>query len=677
MWFTLDLQVAEIVKRKHCSLMKKYRILFYFIAFFVFLRSPLRAEPVLPHLFSDHMVIQRETEIRIWGWADAGEKISVSLGAGSGQAITNADGRWRVTLPAMRAGGPFTLLVQDKKTIVFRDVMRGEVWVASGQSNMAYALSGATGGEKEISHATYPGIRFFTVPKKIAVEPQSDTLPAAWEVCSPEIAKSFSAVSYFFASDLHKVLGVPVGIILSAWPGTAGEEWTDSDSLRREPALKPIVERWDASASYVKSYAAHPAEFSIEFDDFELIRVGNDPQGPLSLSNFDDGAAQMATGGNWAYDWQGAPDSVFELVTPGRGGRGFAARARGALDGTSSSRIKASFKQDNSALDLSSFAGIRFWVRGTGGFLFQTLQPTIQDSDDYSTGTFQATPEWKQVTIWFKDLKQAGWGISVPLTLNALAGFAIINMTTIGATPRPPSGLYEGMIAPLQSYRIRGAIWYQGEGNTWRAYQYRTLLPALIAGWRNGWKEGDFPFLIVQLPNHGESPELGDSIWAELREAQLLTAKTVPNTGLAVTIDVGDPHNLHPPRKEEIGYRLAVWVLGTTYNKKIVYSGPVYDSMQIVGGEIKIHFLYSGAGLEARDGSLKGFSIAGTDRKFHWGNARIDGESIVVSSPDVMSPVAVRYAWAGSPECNLYNKEGLPASPFRTDDWPIASFGNN
>ncbi len=369
MWFTLDLQVAEIVKRKHCSLMKKYRILFYFIAFFVFLRSPLRAEPVLPHLFSDHMVIQRETEIRIWGWADAGEKISVSLGAGSGQAITNADGRWRVTLPAMRAGGPFTLLVQDKKTIVFRDVMRGEVWVASGQSNMAYALSGATGGEKEISHATYPGIRFFTVPKKIAVEPQSDTLPAAWEVCSPEIAKSFSAVSYFFASDLHKVLGVPVGIILSAWPGTAGEEWTDSDSLRREPALKPIVERWDASASYVKSYAAHPAEFSIEFDDFELICVGNDPQGPLSLSNFDDGAAQIATGGNWTYDWQGAPDSVFELVTPGRGGRGFAARARGALDGTSSSRIKAGFNADNGPVD-------HFSVRWTGYFVPRT-------DDDY------------------------------------------------------------------------------------------------------------------------------------------------------------------------------------------------------------------------------------------------------------------------------------------------------
>src|SRR5467141_3013828 len=386
--------------------MKKYRILFYFIAFFVFLRSPLRAEPVLPHLFSDHMVIQRETEIRIWGWADAGEKISVSLGAGSGQAITNADGRWRVTLPAMRAGGPFTLLVQGKKTIVFRDVMRGEVWVASGQSNMTYALSGATGGEKEVSHATYPGIRFFTVPREIAIVPQTDTLPAAWEVCSPETAKSFSAVSYFFARELHKELGVPVGIILSAWPGSAGEEWMDPDSLRREPVLKPIAERWDASATEVKSYAAHPAEFSMEFDDFELLRAGNDSDDPVILSNFDDGTALVSTGGNWSYDWQGAPHSVFELLAPGRGGKGFAARVKGTLDGASSSRIIASFRQDNSAFNLTSFAGIRFWVRGNGSFQFRTLQPTIQDYDDYSTGDFQATPEWKQMTIWFKDLKQ-------------------------------------------------------------------------------------------------------------------------------------------------------------------------------------------------------------------------------------------------------------------------------
>jgi sialate O-acetylesterase len=226
-------------------------------------------------------------------------------------------------------------------------------------------------------------------------------------------------------------------------------------------------------------------------------------------------------------------------------------------------------------------------------------------------------------------------------------------------------------------YRIRGALWYQGESNTQRAFQYRSLLPALIRGWRAGWKEGDFPFLIVQLPNQGRSAEFADSWWAELREAQLFTAKTVPNTGLAVTIDVGESGNLHPPRKQEIGERLARWALGTTYERKLVYSGPLYENMRVEGKEIRIHFQHAGSSrLEMKGEPPQGFTIAGTDKKFHRATARIDGTSIVVSSPEVEAPVAVRYAWADSPECNLFNKEGLPASPFRTDDWPAATFSN-
>jgi sialate O-acetylesterase len=337
--------------------------------------------------------------------------------------------------------------------------------------------------------------------------------------------------------------------------------------------------------------------------------------------------------------------------------------------------LHASFQSGNSPTDLSAFAGIRFWVRGNGTWQFQMLQPTISDWDNYSAEMQHATPEWRQVTIWFKDLKQEGCGVAEPFTPHALTGFVLANMTAAGDPPRPPSGLFYGMITPLEGYRVRGAIWYQGEGNTWHAYQYRTLLPSLIQGWRKAFAEPDFPFLIVQLPNLGSSPELGDSIWAELREAQLLTAKSVPNTGLAVTIDLGDAKNLHPPRKAEIGQRLALWALGTTYGRKIVYSGPLYDSMKIAGNAIRIHFRYPGSGLQARGDVLKGFAIAGGDGKFHWADAKIDGDEIVVSSPEVPAPVGVRYAWAGSPECNLYNKDGLPASPFRTDDWPGESAG--
>jgi sialate O-acetylesterase len=640
---------------------------------FLSIGSPLSAQPTLPHLFSDHMVLQRDGDIRVWGWAEPGEAISVSLAGRSKETTAAADTRWSVSLPAMHAGGPFTLVVRGKKTIELRDVLIGDVWIASGQSNMTYALSGAAGAAEEIPAASYPQMRFFTVPKKIALEPQPDTLPASWEICTPDSAKSFSAVAYFFARDLHKALGIPVGVILSAWPGTAGEEWTDPESLRRDAVLRPIVERWEGSAPDVKAFAAEPEEVSLEFDDFELLRSGAGEA--TMLSSFDDGASRTTTGGAWTYDWQEAPETTFELISPGRGGSGFAARISGKMDGASSSRLNATFAPDDSPVDLSTYAGIRYWIRGTGMSQLQMLQPTISDWDNYAAETIRATPEWKQVTVWFKDLKQDGWGVVQPFTPNALTGFLLNNLPTVGDPGRPPSGLYEGMITPLLPYRIRGAIWYQGESNTWRADQYRTLLPSLIQGWRKNFAEPDLPFLIVQLPDLGQSPELGDSVWAELRDAQLHTLKSVPNTGLAVTIDVGDPKNLHPPRKMEIGQRLALWALATTYGRKIVYSGPIYDSMKIAGNTIRVRFRSVGDGLEAHGDALKGFSIAGADRRFHWADARIDGGEIVVSSVDVSQPVAVRYAWAGSPECNLYNKNGLPASPFRTDDWPGQSTG--
>jgi sialate O-acetylesterase len=633
----------------------------------------LAAQPILPHIFSDHMVFQRDKPIAIWGLADPGEKISVSLGSNTRQSVASGDGRWKMILPAMPAGGPYVLRVEGRKIIELKDVMIGEVWIASGQSNMTYALSGATGGAEEISNAANPQIRYFTVPKLVSLVPQNDTPLAAWEVSSPATARNFSAVGYFFAKKLYASLGVPIGIILSAWPGSMGEEWTDPDLLRREPILQPIFRKWDELQPSQKAAATEPTEFALEFDDFELLPAPDGSRPSMPLSNFDDGSSRTRTGGAWSYEWESAPQSVFELAAPGRGGSGFAARVNGKLEGSGSSALEASYHQDHSPAELSEFAGVKFWVRGNGSFRFQSLQPTIYDYDDYSTALLHATPDWKPITIWFKDLKQDGWGVVMPFTPNALSGFRLSILTAAGDVSRPPSGLYEGMIVPLQGYPIRGAIWYQGEGNTTRAFQYRTLLPALIAGWRKGWGEGDMPFLIVQLPNQGESPELGDSIWAELREAQLLTAQTVPNTGLAVSIDVGDPRNLHPPRKAEIGERLALWALGTTYGKNIVYSGPLYDSFHVESNRIRIHFKFTGSGLRPQGQQLNGFSIAGSDRKFHWAKAEIDGNDVIVSSEDVPAPVGVRFAWADSPDCNLFNAEGLPASPFRTDDWPRAS----
>jgi sialate O-acetylesterase len=633
----------------------------------------LDAEPRLPHLFSDHMVLQRDIELRIWGWADVGEPIEVNLAGASRKTAAAGNGRWSVLLPPFPAGGPFVIEVRGKKTLRLKDVMIGEVWVASGQSNMTYAVSGAVNAGEEIAKANDPALRFFTVPKRIAVADQADTLAAVWEVSTSETATKFSAVAYFFARDLRRSLGVPVGVILSAWPGTQAEEWTKPELLRGDPTLQPIVSRWDSASSDAKEFAAGVRRFALDFDDFELLPV-KPGSAAVSFGNFDDQPSGKFPGSAWSYSWEDAPSSGFELVAPGRGGKGYLARISGALSGADDSRWVFRVRPDGAPVDLSAFAGVRFWVRGNGAFVFRTLQPSISDWDNFSAGLLKATPEWKQTSIWFKDLKQAGWGVQENLTLHQISGFSISVMTDLEDRPRPPSGLYAGMIAPLMEYQIRGALWYQGEGNTQRAFQYRSLLPALIRGWRAGWKEGDFPFLIVQLPNQGHSAEFADSWWAELREAQLLTAKSVPNAGLAVTIDVGEAGNLHPPRKEEIGERLALWALGTTYGKKLEYSGPLYESMRVEGKGIRIHFQHLGSGLQVKGEILQGFAIAGTDKKFHRAIAHIDGNSVVVSSPEVEVPVAVRYAWADSPECNLFNRENLPASPFRTDEWPGATF---
>ena len=658
-----------------CARAERGRSFFLGLLFAVILVPALRAEPRLPHLFSDHMVLQRDAPINVWGWAAPGESIAVSLAGETRATLAGSDSRWKISLPALAAGGPFVLQVRGTKTIVIKDVLIGEVWVASGQSNMTYALANAAGAAQEILKANDSNLRFFTVPRIIALDPQTDTLPAAWEISSPETARTFSAVAYYFARDLRRALGVPIGVILSAWPGTQAEDWTRLAVLRSDPVLQPIAARWDATSEENHSFAARGRDMSLEFDEFELL-PGDSPASPVSFSNFDNGAATVSTGGSWSYSWDTAPETQFELTAPGRGGQGYAAKISGRLNGAGYARWLATLLPDGSPANMAAYSGIRFWVRGQGSFGFRTLQPTIFDWDDYASPIFHATRDWQQVTILFKDLKQAGWGVHAPLTLDQLNGFVLECLTDLDGPTRPPSSLREGMIAPLQNYRMRGAIWYQGEGNTPRAFQYRSLLPAMIRDWREGWNEGDFPFLIVQLPNQGRSEEFGDSWWAELREAQLLTAKTVPNVGLAVSIDVGEAGNLHPPRKEEIGQRLALWALGGTYGKKIAYSGPLYDRMSVEGSEIRLHFLQTGSGLAIHGDALNGFTVAGRDRKFHRAVARIEGDSVVVSSAEVEAPAAVRYAWGDSPECNLYNKDGLPASPFRTDDWPGATFAN-
>jgi sialate O-acetylesterase len=629
------------------------------------------ADPVLPHLISDHAVFQQNRDIHIWGNADPAERITISFANQTASTLADSAGRWSLELAPMHAGGPFTLLVAGKKVVKIKDVLIGEVWVASGQSNMTFALTDSTGAAEELSKADYPEVRLFTVAKKVSLQNQPDTLPAVWQPCTPESAREFSAVAYYFGRDLHNKLKIPIGIIESAWPGTTIEEWIAPAAADADPSIKPILNDWNRMQQ--NPFAEERQGVDLQFDDFELLTASPDHEKTLHLADFEDASTRNALGGYASYNSSSAPNTAFALVSPGRGGHGLAARVSGGLDASDDSRVSMRFHTDNSPADLARYAGIRFWVRGTGSFRFRSIQPTITDWDDYATQPIHASSDWTQVTIWFRDLRQEGWGVTREFTRQSLTGFVLECMPASGYPTRPATGLYHGMITPLLAYPFRGVIWYQGESNALQADHYRRLLPDLIESWRHASLQPDLQFLIVQLPNHGAIPvEPSESAWAELREAQLQTAKKVPGVGLAVTIDVGEPNDVHPHRKAEVGERLALYALGTTYQQPLVYSGPIYESMNIEGSAVRIRFTHTGSGLVAAGGGPpRGFAIAGPDREFHWAKAAIDGDSVLVSSPDVTSPVAVRYAWADSPECNLFNAEGLPASPFRTDNWPI------
>ena len=441
-----------------------------------------RADPVLPNLISDHMVLQQGREIHLWGRADAGETIRVMLAGHTGSATADSLGHWSLHLAPMKAGGPFTVQVAGKRTIAVKDVMIGEVWVASGQSNMTFALSRSAGAEEEVPKADYPDIRLFTVPKRVALDPRPDTLPASWQPCTPDSAKDFSAVAYYFARDLHRRLGVPIGIVESAWPGTTIEEWMAPEAAQRDPRVKSALDLWNGSEG--KSFVRGRSDFDLEFDDFELLADPTTGNKNLRFSNFDEGSARNALGGYWSYDLRWAPESSFELASPGRGGSGFAARVMGRLDASDDARLNARFQPDGSPVDLSAYAGIRFWARGNGSFRLRALEPAITDADDYAATLIHASADWTPVTIWFRDLRQEGWGISNDFTPATMTGFSIEVFSPAGYPPRPASGLYQGMIAPLLPFPLRGVVWYQGESNGLKARQYRRLLPALIESWR-------------------------------------------------------------------------------------------------------------------------------------------------------------------------------------------------
>lgn len=474
--------------------------------------SPARGEIMLPAIFGDNMVLQLGHELPFWGKAEPGEEITVSIAPaenGDGQKIESgtvtagADSRWHLKLPARNKPGPVSVTVTGKNSITLKNVLVGDVWICSGQSNMEWPVSASLHHHEEIADAKFPSIRMFKAERTTARLPLAD-IEGRWIECSPETVGEFSAVGYFFGRELHLRLKRPIGLVLAAFGGANCEAWTSLAALKTDEEFAKILSRAE--------------------------QANHDP------------------------------------------------------------------KQANN--------------------------------------------------------------------------------------PNRASVLFNGMIAPLSPFSIKGTIWYQGESNVPRAYQYRKLFPLMIYDWRRKWGQGDFPFLFVQLSNYvtdrtkPDRPlEPEESAWAELREAQA-KALAAPNTGMVVTIDIGDPHDINPKNKQEVGRRLALTAFRIAYGQELIASGPVFKEMKIVGREIHLQFHNLNGGLIAHGDSLKGFTIAATDKKFVWASARIEGSSVIVSADQVDNPVAVRYAWGDNPECNLFNKTGLPAVPFRTDDWPGVTVQN-
>lgn len=635
-------------------------------------------------VFADNMVLQRGVKCPVWGWADTGEKVSVTLLSTTLRDTASPAGAWKIMLPPQKAGGPYTLTIRGNDSTVLKNVMIGDVWFCSGQSNMEFGISFADSAQKEIAAAEYPGIRLFQVVRRVADAPDSDLAAGQWQECHPSTIAlynekaGFSAVAYFFGRTLADSLKVPIGLIQSAWGGTPCEAWTNPQAIAAAPELKPIMDVLEKDRAKPKlteqQYARRLAEWESAtrriFADTQMVARGwHLPSHPVTDWNAITLPGYVENSGIPALrEWDGALWLRKTVTIPPAWAGKELALSLGPIDdfdytwfngtlvgsiGPSTPNYWVTPRRYRIPAALTKKGDAVIAVRmidnfGNGGFTAEPAKMTLCLAGDTANNPIALAGEWR-----YKEEQP----------LNA-------KRPEPPGNPSTPGILYNAMVHPLIPYGIRGAIWYQGEANAPDAYRYRTLFPTMIRNWRAEWGLGDFPFYFVQLANYmPRKPEPTESEWAELREAQLKTL-SLPNTGMAVTIDIGNGDDIHPRNKQDVGRRLALWALAKTYNRKITYTGPLYRSMQVTGKTIVVSFTGTGRGLCTRGSdTLKGFAVAGADKKFVWADAKIQGNTVVVGSAAVAQPVAVRYAWQDNPECNLYNRDGLPASPFRTDDW--------
>ncbi len=625
------------------------------------------AQVRLPRLVRDSMVLQRESKVRIWGWAAKGEKVTIRFNGKQFKTTTTADGKWSVLLPPMKAGGPYTMNIDASNHTTLKDILIGDVWLCAGQSNMVHQME--LHKERyagEIAKANYPQIRQFWVPNITNFQGPKDDLPSGfWKWANPEDVRQFSAVAYFFAQTIYEKYKVPIGLVNASWGGTPIEAWMSEEGLRDFPDYLQKIEK-NRDTSNVNSMNRSAAAYNYANSKRKEADKG-------------------LTGLKPWYDPSYNPKGWRRINIPG-------------------------YWEDQGVKDLNGVVWYRREIEVPStmtGIPAKIVLGRIVDADFlYVNGklagntTYQYPQRRYQVPagvlkpgkniLTIRVINQSGKGGFVPdKPYCIVAGRDTLDLKgywqyKVGEAYPPqifmggggisahnqPAALYNAMVAPLVNYSIKGMLWYQGESNAGRPEEYAKLLPAMIKDWRNKWNQDNLPFLYVQLPNFMDVTYLpSESNWAMMREAQLKVLSE-PNTGMAVAIDLGEWNDIHPDNKKDVGIRLALAAQKVAYGEKnVVSSGPLYQSATINGSKIVITFSNTGSGLVAKDGEeLSAFAIAGADKNFVWAQAKIEGDKVIVWNENVPAPLYVRYAWADNPaNANLYNKEGLPASPFRTD----------
>jgi sialate O-acetylesterase len=654
--------------------MKKTTFLGSVLLSLTLLRPPAHADVRLPQFFGDGMVLQREKPVAFWGWADVGEAVTVQLLGKTYAAQPDASGRWRVTLDAQPAGGPHVISVRGKKALTVSDVLFGDVWVCGGQSNMEWHLRQLNGKYDDLIRSTPPNpqIRYVEIRHVTNNTPKDDApVVKPWVSANAQTLPDFSAVGYFFAKTLYERYGVPIGLVACNWGGTIAEAWMDYESLAPFPHLQ---QRFVTLRDEARSAESQASRKAVTWEEALALADAGSPQ---------DGPSWASVGLNTA-DWKplAVPGAWEDNGLPGFDGLVWLRQEINLPKSAAGKELTfRSFGIDDA--DVTFFNGTE--IGRTDGYNLPRAYRipgnlvkagknvlAIRVVDTGGGGGLTGTPDSLRLMAGKQSFPLAGtWQYKIA---SPLKNFPPNDRIATGANPNVPTVLYNGMLRALTPYGIRGVIWYQGESNASRAYEYRSLFPAMIRNWRKNFGQGDVPFLFVQLANFMKpADQPGESAWAELREAQRM-ALAEPFTGMACTIDIGEEKDIHPKNKFDVGRRLALNAMHVAYgDNNAVYAGPMYRNLVRDGDKIRLGFEHVAAGLVAKnspDGSLRGFTIAGEDKKWVPANARLDNNTVVVWSDAVKNPVAVRYAWADNPVgCNLYNAADLPASPFRTDDW--------